>query len=160
MKKGKKIGFLIVFIGIISFFVVPYSFAIYRKSTNGHGIITSATWNVYLTQNGVADHLSVVAGTEGTTASYTLNITSNSQVDVVYTIEITGLSRDVSVSADGGITFVKENNGQVTFTDIGTINYVNGGNTVAKTLIFKAASTAEFVNNKAVDINVIARQAL
>ena len=160
MKKRKKMIFVIMFIGIVSFLVIPYSFAIYRKSTSSQGSITSATWNVFLTQNGVADHLSVVAGTNGTTASYPLNISNNSQVDVVYTIEITGLSRDVSVSVDDGNTFIKENNGQVTFTDVGTISYVNGGNTITKTLIFKAASTAEFVNNNAVDINVIARQAL
>ena len=63
-------------------------------------------------------------------------------------------------SFDKSYTFGANNYGiRVLHLDT-TINYVNGGNTVAKTLIFKAASTAEFVNNKAVDINVIARQAL
>lgn len=160
MKKGKKIVFVIIFIAIISFFVIPYSFAVYRKSSSTYGNITSATWDVFLTQNGIPDHLSVVAGTNGTTANYTLNITNSSQVDVIYSILITGLSRDVSVSIDGGNTFTKENNGQITFSDVGTISYVNGGNSVAKTLTFKALSTAEFVNNNAVDIKVVVRQAL
>ena len=160
MKKDKIIDFIFVFIGVVSFFAIKYSFAIYRTTALTHGDITTATWSVFLDQTGLNDHLSVVADPNGTTASYTLNITSHSEVDVVYSIVLNGLSDDVSVSADNGTTFTKENNGSVTFTDVGTINYVSGGNTVTKTLIFKALSTAEFVTNNPIDIKVIARQAL
>ena len=160
MNKDKKISIVLIFFVIISFFVVRYSFAIYRISKTLQGGITSAKWNVYLNQSGMADHMSIVADPNGTTASYTLNITSESEVDVIYSIELDGLSEDVSVSVDGGTTFTKENNGKVTFSDVGTINYVSGGNTVTKTLIFKALSTAEFVTNNPIDIKVIARQAL
>lgn len=160
MRKDKKIGFIVIFAVIMSFFVFRQSFAIYKKSITNDGNITSATWNVFLNQSGVGDHLSIVADPNGTTASYTLNITNNSEVDVRYSIELDGLSEDVSVSIDGGNTFTKENNGMITFNNVGTINYANGGNTVSKTLIFKALSTAEFVTDNAIDIKVITKQVI
>ena len=139
-------------------FLIPVVFALYRTSNAGNGTISTASWNVSINQLNENDYLSVVPGISESTANYAINITSNSEVDAIYSIVIDNLPTGVSVSADNGTTFTPAVNNKVIIADAGTMLY--NGNPVTKrhVLIFKAASGTELVNNQAVDINVIARQ--
>ena len=57
-----------------------------------------------------------------------------------------------------GVDFVPESNGTITFSNAGTILYSPTGGTNSHTLTFRGTNSSSFVNNKRVDINVIAEQ--
>lgn len=154
MKKD-KLSSIITMIVILSFFVVPFSFALYKVNANATGELISANWNVSLNQDGVNNYLSVIPGSHN--ASYNLNVTSNSKVDVVYTVIISNLPAGVEVSFDGG-SFVSQINNTVTFTDIGTILYSDSVKTKTHVLTFKALTGSVLTTDKEVDIDVTFRQ--
>ena len=103
--------------------------------------------------------MSIAASPMDIEASYTIDVTSQSQVDMIYSIVIDGLPNGVSVALDNG-EFIQEVNNKVTFSNVGTIAYSDENKTKSHTLTFKATSSSNIVNEKEVDINVIARQAL
>ena len=139
--KNKKIIMIVATLLI----VIPFSYALLRSVTGGNGNLVAATWNVTVN--------------ESIEASYTIDVTSQSQVDMIYSIVIDGLPSGVCVSIDNG-EFVQETNNKVTFSNVGTIAYSDTNKTKSHTLTFKATSSSNVVNEKEVDINVIARQAL
>lgn len=154
-----KILMVIIQILVLSFFLVPASYALYR-SVGNNGSLAIADWNVTLEQTGVEDYISVRAGDPTSTATYTVNVKSLSEVDIVYTITITDLPSGTSVELDNSGTFVPESSGTVTFANAGTILYSDVSRTKSHTLTFKAASGATQVSHQEVNVNVTARQTL
>ena len=154
MKKDKNIK-LIILVVILSFFVIPFSFAVYRVATNSSGDLISANWSVSLNQQGVNNYLSVIP--DSYNAGYTLNVTSNSKVDVVYTVIISNLPAGIEVSFDGG-SFRSQSNNTITFTDIGSILYSDSVKTKTHTLTFRALTGSTLINNREVDVDVTFRQ--
>ena len=157
MKKIMPIPIIISILVIL--FIIPMSYAIYRSYSTVGGTIATASWNVSLNQNNVNNNLTIISGENGTTASYTINITSNSEVDVIYSIVIENLPSGVSISLDDG-SFVAANNNKVVFTDVGTILYSDANKNKSHVITIKANSNTQYVNNQEIDVNVIARQAL
>lgn len=157
MKKIMPIPIIISI--LVIFFIIPMSYAIYRSYSTGGGNIATASWNVSLNQNNVNNNLTIISGENETTASYTINITSNSEVDVIYSIVIENLPSGVSISLDDG-SFVAANNNKVVFTDVGTILYSDANKNKSHVITIKANSNTQYVNNQEIDVNVIARQAL
>lgn len=157
MKKIMPIPIIISILVIL--FIIPMSYAIYRSYSTGGGNIATASWNVSLNQNNVNNNLTIIPGENGTTASYTINITSNSEVDVIYSIVIENLPSGVSISLDDG-SFVTANNNKVVFTDVGTILYSDANKNKSHVITIKANSNTQYVNNQEIDVNVIARQTL
>lgn len=157
MKKIMPIPIIISILVIL--FIIPMSYAIYRSYSTGGGNIATASWNVSLNQNNVNNNLTIIPGENGTTASYTINITSNSEVDVIYSIVIENLPSGVSISLDDG-SFVIANNNKVVFTDVGTILYSDANKNKSHVITIKANSNTQYVNNREIDVNVTARQAL
>ena len=157
MKKIMPIPIIISILVIL--FIIPMSYAIYRSYSTGGVTIATASWNVSLNQNNVNNNLTIIPGENGTTASYTINITSNSEVDVIYSIVIENLPSGVSISLDDG-SFVAANNNKVVFTDVGTILYSDANKNKSHVITIKANSNTQYVNNQEIDVNVIARQAL
>ena len=157
MKKIMPIPIIISILVIL--FIIPMSYAIYRSYSTVGGNIATASWNVSLNQNNVNNNLTIIPGENGTTASYTINITSNSEVDVIYSIVIENLPSGVSISLDDG-SFVTANNNKVVFTDVGTILYSDANKNKSHVITIKANSNTQYVNNQEIDVNVIARQAL
>lgn len=152
--KNKKIIMIVAFLLI----VIPFSYALLRSINNANGNLVAATWNVTVNESG-NNYMSIAASPMDIEASYTIDVTSQSQVDMIYSIVIDGLPSGVSVSIDNG-EFVQETNNKVTFSNVGTIAYSDTNKTKSHTLTFKATSSSNVVNEKEVDINVIARQAL
>ena len=157
MKKIMPIPIIISILVIL--FIIPMSYAIYRSYSTVGGNIAAASWNVSLNQNNVNNNLTIIPGEAGTTASYTINITSNSEVDVIYSIVIENLPSGVSISLDDG-SFVAANNNKVVFTDVSTILYSDANKNKSHVITIKANSNTQYVNNQEIDVNVIARQAL
>lgn len=158
--RKKKVLKILTIVVLTSLFLIPVVFAIFRNSIFGNGSLSTANWQVTINQTNENDYLTIVSGQSTSVASYTINITSNSEVDAVYSIVINNLPSGVSVSADNGETFTPAVNNKVIISDAGTMIYTGNPVTKRHVLMFKAASPAEFVNNQSVDINIIARQVL
>ena len=152
--KNKKTIMIIAFLLI----VIPFSYALLRSINNANGNLVTATWNVSLNKSGDY-YMTIEPDPVGTQASYTIDVTSQSQVDMIYSIVIDGLPSGVCVSLDDG-EFIQETNSKVTFSNVGTIAYTDTNKTRSHTMTFKVSNTSSYVDEKEVDINVIARQAL
>lgn len=156
----KKMLIVVVLVLVLSFFVIPGSLAIYRGILNNNGDVALATWNISLNQSGEDNYLSIIPGDATSTASYTLNITSNAQVDIIYSIVIEDLPTGTSIDLDNSGTFTSEQNGTVIFNGVGTINYSDQSKNRTHTLTFKSAAGSTYVTDQEVNINVVARQKL
>lgn len=153
MKNNKKLLIIIILFLLIR---VNMSFAILRIAKNSVGSLNTAQWQISLSQNSIDNYLSVVSGDNTSISSYQLDITNGSEVNAVYSVVLDGLPSGVSASVDG-TTFTAEVNNKIIFNEIGTIN---SGSTETLTLNFKALTGSTIINEKEVDINVIARQIL
>ena len=90
-------------------------------------------------------------------ASYTLRVSSDSEVDVVYSIIVDDLPTGVSVKLDNG-SFIQETNGEVAFNDVDTILFTDVNKTKTHTLTYKASSSTSLVNNVETNVYVVMRQ--
>ncbi len=156
LKKHKTIAVKIAIVVLmLSFTIIPLSYAIYRNYVLVDGTIASAIWNVTLVQNDGDNNLTVIP--EASTATYTLNVRSLSEVDVKYSITLSNLPAGIEVSIDGE-NFPPVSNGTVTFDNAGIIFYSSGGRTNSHTLTFRGTNGAAIVNSQAVTIDVVAEQ--
>ena len=141
---------------IIAFAIVSPTFSLLRNNSTKNGQLKLADWNVSLNQTGVNNSLSIVP--DASTANYTLNVRSLSEVDVVYDVVISNLPTGVQVSFDGGSFLPQDANHTITITNAGTLLYASGGSSNSHTLTFRAVSGTAAVSNQTVDIDVIAQQ--
>ena len=149
----------IIIVALVLLFINPVTYAMYRRTMLGTAGVASADWNVSLSQNNVNNILAVLPDPNGTSASYTVNINTNSEVDIIYSIVIDNLPTGTSVSLDGG-SYVSESNHKVTLNNAGTILYSDVSKNRTHTLTFKAGSGTSYVNNQEIDIDVIIKQQL
>ena len=155
MKKIMPIPIIISILVIL--FIIPVSYAIYRSYSTVGGTIATASWNVSLNQNGSDNYLTIVPEPENVNDTYTLHMTNNSEVDVIYSIIIDNVPSGVSAKAGNG-NFVPETNNKILINNAGVIHYAVGDNTEDCVLTFKAASNATFVDEQQVSISVILSQ--
>ena len=120
MKKKNLIVIALVFLVAISVYLVPKAVAIFRSSASGTGDIELAKWEVSLNPDPADNSMDLVSGV--TNDSYTLTITSLSEVDIDYTIVVDNLPDGVEVKLDAG-TFQTPTNSKVTFSNAGSILY-------------------------------------
>lgn len=153
MKKGMKYILLVLFIVVCA----SSTYAIFRDGLNGTGSMSAAVWDVTLNQNGVDNSLSIIPSPNEVAASYTVNITSVSEVNVVYYIVVDNLPTGVSVDLDGN-GYIPEENHKVVFDDFEPILYSATNKNRTHVLSFKASASAGYVNNSEVNIDVVARQ--
>lgn len=156
----KKMLIIVILVSVLSFFVIRASYALYRNVVNPNGSIATATWNVTLNQDNEEKNLSIVAGDENSTASYNVNITSTSEVDIIYSIVVDNIPAGVEVKLDDGEYQTPSSDNQIVFSDVSTINYASENKTKTHVLTFKAESNTEEVLDEEIDITVVARQTL
>lgn len=145
-KKVLVIIVLIVFVSIIS-----YTFAMYRGKNSGTATIRGASWSVSTSGD---NSLNLTAGS---TANYTLTVTNNSEVDVVYDIELTNLPSGIKVKLDSG-SYIAESNNKITISNAGTLLY--GDSPKNHILTFTTDLESGVVSNQSVGINVKFKQKL
>lgn len=154
----KKVNIKILLIGsALLFFAIPSSFAIFKSYASSSGSLSSAVWNVSLNSTGENNYLTIVPEPENVNDTYTLHMTNNSEVDVIYSIIIDNVPSGVSAKAGSG-NFVSESNNKILINNAGVIHYAVGDNTEDCVLTFKAASNATFVDEQPVSISVILSQ--
>ncbi len=156
MNRKRKLQ-LALFFGVLSFIVIPSSYAVFKSYASSEESLASANWNVSLTQNGNDNYLTIVPEPENVNDTYTLHMTNNSDVDVIYSIIIDNVPSGVSAKAGNG-NFVSESNNKILINNAGVIHYAAGGSTEDCVLTFKAASNATFVDEQQVSISVILSQ--
>ena len=146
---------IIILFMILSFFLIPVSFAICKSQAIGDSSLAAAQWNVTLEQTGVNNNITVVPGVSTTT--YTLNIKSLSEVNVKYSIILGNIPSGIEVSLNGE-DFYPPSSGTITFSNAGTILYSSQNKTNTHTLTFRGNNGATAVNNQTITVNVIAEQ--
>ena len=156
--RNKKIELLIIAC-LITVICIPSSFGTYRSISNASSSFSTSVWDVDLNQTGVSGDVTVMPG--GSNGTYTLNVVSESEVDVIYTITVSNIPSGVLVSLNNynNGAFETPTSGTVTFTDAGTINYTGQRQTATRTLTFKANSGTSPVNNQSLTVSVNFRQA-
>ena len=156
--RNKKIELLIIAC-LITVICIPSSFGTYRSISNASSSFSTSVWDVSLNQTGISGDVTVIPG--GNNGTYTLNVVSESEVDVIYTITVSNIPSGVLVSLNNynNGAFVTPTSGTVTFTDAGTINYTGQRQTAIRTLTFKANSGTSPVNNQSLTVSVNFRQA-
>ena len=151
----KRMFYIMMIAVVLSLFIIPSTFSVFKSSTNGNSTIALATWNVTLEQSGISNDVIIIPGVK--TDNYTLNVKSLSEVDIEYNVIISGLPTGVSVLIDGDSPDSTSNN-TATFTNVGTILYSANNKINTHTLTFSADNNATYVNNQSITINVIAKQ--
>jgi len=146
---------LIALICLLILFCIPPTLGLFKRMIGATGLINAASWNVALNQTGVDNTLQVIPDTLN--ASYTLNVTSTSEVDVQYTIVVRNIPSGVLVKLDNG-SFQTPSNNTVTFNNAGNIYYSDVSKEKTHVLTFKANTGTTAVNNQIVSVDVDFRQ--
>ena len=152
--KRAKVYKCVALILLLTFFVVPFTFSLYRGNIFANGGLVTAEWAVSLEQNGISNDVTVVP--EVATGTYTLNVKSLSQVDVTYDIVITNLPAGVDVSIDG-VNYPLVSDGSVTFSNAGTILNNSQNKINSHTLTFRGTNGSLYENNSLINqiVNVV-----
>ena len=156
MKKNKIIAVCFVLVGM-AFLVIPFTRAIFKSLGGTTKTVTTAAWSVSLNQTGLSDSVSIVSGVD--TQTYTLKVRSNSEVDVVYDIEIENVPAGVKIKLDQRLDYeTPDSNNKITFTDAGTLSYSSQGGENTHILTFASDVGTAAVSNRQLTVNVIAQQ--
>jgi hypothetical protein len=143
---------LLVILAIVSLtFFATFTYSRYKNVSKGSGTIRGASWSVSMTGNN--EDIVLTSGT--TEQTYTLTVTNNSEVDVVYSIELSNLPSGMKVKLDSG-QYVEEVNNKITFNNAGTMLY--GTSPVNHVLTFSSVLDAQEITNKNFNINVVFKQ--
>lgn len=148
--KKKKVLFVLAFLLIAA----SVSYAIYRSRAGGTGTLGTATWSVV--SSSADQTVDVVSGT--TAAAYNLTVTNTSEVDVIYTIELTNLPTGIKAKLDGG-NYVTESNNKITYVDAGTLLYGVTGQRTHVITFYNDLSATE-ISGRQIGIDVTFKQLL
>ena len=147
---------MIILIYLLSVFCIPSTLGIYKRMADTSDSVDTAKWNVSLNQTGINNTLSVA--NNGSTATYTLKVVSDSEVDTEYAIIISNIPSGVDVKLDDEVNYRVPSNGVVTIDPAGTINYTGSSVEVTHTLTFRANNGASVVSNQSITVDVDFKQ--
>ncbi len=150
MKKKKRlIIFTIVFFLVCaSYYYINYTLSKYKTNVIHSGETSIAKWEIII-DDGASNNIELLLG--GDSVSYTLSITSKSEVAQTYSILFSNLPDHVAIAVDDG-EYVTSSGGNISFIDVGEFPANSSNVNHLHTLHFKALSTAEAISN--VDINL------
>jgi len=135
---------LLVFTAIL---LIPNSTSRYQNSKNGNGQTPVALWNVSATSNDSA--INLVAGS---TTTYTFTVNNDSDVSVVYSIEISNLPTGVQAKLDSG-SYQSPTSNKIVISPAGELGY-SGTTQRTHTLTFNTPLSTSEVSNQSVSIEV------
>lgn len=156
----KRILLYIYFILImVIFLAMPLTRAIYKSSSSSSKTATTAEWNVSLTQVSATNNVTLISGTD--TQVYSLKVSSESEVDVTYAIEIGNIPSGVKIKLDQRQNYeTPDSNNKITFSNAGTIVYSPQGGENTHTLTFTSDPGTQVASNIQLAVKVIAQQVL
>ena len=148
-----KILTLILILILFCVFSISLAYSTLRNNYSGKGSIKGASWEVAMMGN--SDNIEITSG--NSEQEYIITVNNNSEVDVVYSIQLTNLPSGVKVKLDDE-EYKMEDNNQITFKDVGTLLY--GSNSKKHTLTFSATLDAVEITNHDFNVNVQFKQKL
>lgn len=153
----KRITITVIVLVVMVFFIIPLTKAIFKNAATTAGTLTAATWSVELNQTGLSDSVTLISGVD--TQTYTLKVRNDSEVDIVYDIEISNVPSGVKIKIDQDVNYeTPDANNKITFTDAGSIAYSVNGTENTHTLTFTSEVGTAVVSNRQLTVKVIAKQ--
>jgi len=157
-KKKFIIPTFIFLLLVICIYYIPKTFSILKSASQSSLNSPIAKWQVSLNQEGIDNELDLVSGVSS--QSYTLKVSSLSEVDINYSIAVKNLPSGVEVALETENNYRTQNsNNEIIFENAGTILYGSNPNENTHILYFRSALGSEEVTNREIDIEVIATQA-
>ncbi|MBR2678610.1 MAG: hypothetical protein IKE63_04255 [Bacilli bacterium] len=156
--RKKIIVILLLPVLILVTFCAMKTFGLLRSSGSATGSLITAEWSVSRNQSESTDSIEVIP--EMSTDTYTLTVTSSSEVDVTYAVIINNLPTGVVVKFGDEANYRTPTNGTVRIDNAGTINYNDAVKTKTHTITFRATSSAQTVSDREIDIDVLFKQTL
>ncbi len=156
----KRILLYIYFILImVIFLAMPLTRAIFKNTASSTKSATTAEWSVSLAQVSETNNVTLVSGTD--TQVYSLKVSSESEVDVTYAIEIGNVPSGVKIKLDQRQNYeTPDVNNKITFSNAGSIVYSPQGGENTHILTFTSESGTPVVSNIPLTVKVIAQQVL
>lgn len=153
--KNKKILILSMFFYVTLIVTIGYishsSLAIYKDSGTGALKTDTAVWNVSAISSNTTIDL-----TAGSTTTYSFTVNNESDVAVIYSIEISNLPTGIQVKLDNG-DYISESSNKIIIQAAGELGY-SGTTQKTHTLTFNTPLSSDEVNNQPVNIDVIFSQ--
>ncbi len=155
MKKVNKFIILAIAILLLLILSSPPSAALLKRTINGEGTVRTSTWGVSMEEDDNTE-ISII-NSEYKDGTYTFTVSSNSEVDVDYSIIISNIPTGVRIKLDDG-EFKGTSTGTLTYENIGTILYTDSPKEKEHTLTFKALSSAAPVEDWEISLDVVMNQ--
>ena len=162
--KKKLTTFLLIYLILFTSYFSLITLSKYVGTTSGSGTTTIAKWEVSTdTTDNLSNTVDVIIG--NTTQSYTLKITSTSDVKAMYSIVLSNVPSDVQVKLENSSTYptyqTPTNNNTITFSNVGYINANANSNdrTITHTLTFNVPIDSNTISARGINIDVIFNQA-
>ena len=142
---------------VVALLVIPFSKAIFKSSAGATKTINAAAWDVSLTQMSATNNVTLVSGTG--TQTYSLKVSSESEVDVIYAIVVENVPSGVKIKLDDRQNYeTPDANNKITFSNAGSITYSPQGGENTHVLTFTSDPGTQVVSNRQLTVKVIAKQ--
>ena len=153
--KKKFIVFLFVYFILLTSYFAFNTLSKYVSRINKSNQISIARFSVAMDSNNA--NIDMIAGNGGSSLTYTLTVTSTSEVATNYSIVLTSVPTGVNVKLDNG-SFESEVNNIIIFNNAGSFLPNDQNSTHTHTLTFMAEIGTATQNNAQIDLDVVFTQ--
>ena len=153
--KKKFIVFLFIYFILLTSYFTFSTVAKYAGEISRTNQISVARFNVSATGNN--SNISMVAGNGGSSLTYTVTVTSISEVATSYSILLTNVPTGVKVKLDNG-SYISGTNNEISFNNAGTFAPNDSNSTRTHTLTFMAEIGAATQSNASIGLDVVFTQ--
>lgn len=153
-----KMVVLVYFLLISTVLLTTFSLAKYKSTYSTEKTARVAKWEVHVdTSNNDTDTFETVIGNDN--VNYILEITSLSEVETSYSIEISNVPDNVEIKLDDG-SYILPTNNEVTFNNVGFINADAQleDRTITHILNFNVPIDTDTIDEQEININVFFNQ--
>ena len=151
--KKKFVVFLLIYFILLTSYLTSFTFAKFVGRIEKETSLEIAKWEVYTdTNDNSTNALNLVSG--NTSQNYILKVTSNSDVAIDYSVEISNLPNGIIISLDGG-TFKTAKNNKIVFEDAGSFAAGSASVVNQHNLTFSTVLGSGNISSENIKINVI-----
>ena len=153
--KKKFIVFLFIYFILFTSYYAFSTLSKYTSVFSSSNQISVARFNVSIDSNN--ENISMIAGNGGSSTTYTVTVTSLSEVATHYAIVLTNVPSGVKVKLDNG-NFISETNTTITFNNAGIFAPNDANSTRTHTLTFMAEIGTATQSNESINLDVVFTQ--
>ena len=153
--KKKFIVFLFIYFILLTSYSAFNTLSKYASQVNTSDQASVARFSVNATGNN--SNISMIAGNGGSSLTYTVTITSTSEVATDYSIILTNVPTGVKVKLDNG-SYMSETNNEISFNNVGTFVPNDSNSTRTHTLTFMAEIGTATQSNSSIGLDVVFTQ--